>query len=158
MMILITAYDPILIFIRDSWCVMKSHSNQFICYSLIFVLILILIVEILCDLIYDSNQSAYFPCLYLDLILDLINFEIAIPANSVILEGQSGSSFTLFTIVLFVVLDFCVLGQITLHVYLGGQLKAKCPFFLQFMHVVLDIQEGIEGGRFCFLPKQSSSV
>ena len=98
--------------------------------------ILVLIMDILC--VQMCHNSWVASCLCLDLILELINFEVAIPANFTILEVCSGSSFTLFAIVRFVVLDFGFLGLITLHSYLGGQLKAKCPFFLQFMHVVLD--------------------
>ena len=36
----------------------------------------------------------------------------------------------------------------TLHKYFGGQLKAKCPFFLQFKQVALEIHSHIEWGLF----------
>ena len=49
------------------------------------------------------------------------------------------------------------LGFLTLQLYLGGQLKARCPFFLHYTHVAALTHKGIEGGFFCSLSGQVES-
>ena len=70
----------------------------------------------------------------------------AIPANSVIPNFSSAQSFTLLALSLEPILFLPVLAFITLHEYFGGQLKAKCPFFLHLKHVAFEIHSGIDGG------------
>ena len=79
------------------------------------------------------------------------------PANSVNLAELSAESVTLLAVVLLKLLGFDG-ALIVLHKYFGGQLKAKCPFFLYFKHVALDIHSGIEGGRFFSLSGKFESV
>ena len=67
------------------------------------------------------------------------------PENSVNLAELSTESVTLLALILGLLPSFEG-AFIVLRRYFGGQLKAKCQFFLHFRQVPLEIHSDIEGG------------